>query len=185
MILPRLVRAENFQNKKVSSTITAPSSPIIPSSQQQEPAATVNSMVNPITQAAVQKGVLICADSINKVSNFLVGNNPSGAYLTFAPVDQNQHIFSASSELIDSKNASVYVSSSFTPTPAGGCDAVYDVMQFVPDSCMYFINNIFRLKGNVPVLKKNIMMLNAGADRIYLMPAGNNGCVLIRKQVLQ
>ena len=144
----------------------------------------VSSTVNPITQAAVQGGVLACASRINQVSKFLTANTQSGAFLSVDPNGPDQHIFSASLEIIPSDTPSLYASSSFTPTPNGGCDAVYDTVQFMPGTCEEVARNHFKVNGTLGVLKKNIFMLNAGSVKVFLMSA-DRGCVVIKKEIVQ
>jgi len=140
---------------------------------------------SPITQAAVQYGVLACTSRINQVASFLTANTVNGAFLSFSPAAPDQHIFSASLEIIPPKNPSVYASTSFTPTPNGGCDAVYDTVQYAPGTCADVAAKRFKVTGTPGALKKDILMLNAGGAKFFLMPAGKNGCVVIKKEVVQ
>ena len=145
----------------------------------------VSSTVKPITRAAVQAGVLACTSRVNQISKFLTANTQSAAVLSFAPNEPDQHIFSASLEIIPPGIPSLYASTSFTPTPGGGCDAVYDTVQFMPEACADVVTDRFKVTGTPAVIKKNILILNAGTVRFFLMPAGSKGCIVIKKEVVQ
>jgi hypothetical protein len=140
---------------------------------------------NPITQAAVQAGILTCTSRINQVSNFLTANTINGAFLFIPANAPDQHIFSTSLEVIPSNKNSMYASASFSPMPGGGCDAVYDTVDFMQEECPDVAVKQFKVYGTPGVLKKNIILLNAGNARFYLMPAGRKGCVIIKKEVVQ
>lgn len=159
----------------------------IPSTAEKEkPAgAAVDTSVHPVTQAFIKQGGSVCASRVNQISNFLTANTQTGAYLHFAPDQQDQHIFSESLEVIAGSNPSAFVSSSFAPTPNGGCEAVYDTVQFTQEACADVATKRFNFKGALAVLKKDIIMLNVGTVRFFLIPAGSNGCVVIKKEVIQ
>ncbi len=141
--------------------------------------------VNPITQAAVQGGVLACTSRVNQISRFLTNDTQSGAVLFFAPNGPDQHVFSASLEVIPPNTPSFYASTSFTPTPAGGCDAVYDTVQFIPESCSGVLRDRFKVSGTPGVIKKDVLILNSGSAKFFLMPVSRKGCVVIKKEVVQ
>lgn len=149
-----------------------------------QPAKPSAPAVHPITQAAVKAGVLSCASLINKVIAFLTANSKNGAYLFFPRVQPDQSIFSASLE-VQSQNATpTYASASFAPLTSGRVGAIYDKVEYVPKSCAYVEKNIFKNLKRSGVLKKDIIMLDAGPVKIFLMPAGT-GCVVIKKEVVE
>lgn len=140
--------------------------------------------MNPVTEAAVKAGVLVSASRINQVLTFLTANTKSSAYL-FTPQKQpDQSIFSVSLGMESNNMAEGYASASFAPTTNGLVAAVYDTVQYVPQSCDDVEKTIFKnlkRKGN---LGKDIVILDGGTVTIFLMPAGS-GCVVIRKEVVQ
>ena len=152
---------------------------------QQQPVVAASQAVHPITQAAEQAGVLTCTSRINQISNFLTTGTRTGAVLSFASNGPDQHTFSASLEIIPPSSPSLYASTSFTPTPSGGCDAVYDTVQFLPQSCSSMISDRFKLTETPGVIKRSISIVNAGTVKFFLMPAGANGCVVIKKEVVK
>jgi hypothetical protein len=156
---------------------TAPAQPAIPA-QPKSPT------VNPVTQAAVQAGVLVCASRINQVMTFLTANTRNSAYL-FTPQSQpDQSIFSVSLGIEVEKATAKYASASFAPTTNGQVAAVYDTVEYVAQSCADAETSIFKSlkrKGN---LGKDIVILDGGPVTVFLMPAGS-GCIIIRKEVVR
>lgn len=159
-----------------------------PGSSQQaelsEPAPVIqmqtDSSVNIVTEAAVKLGVLSCVSRINQVATFLTTNNQSGVFI-FKPQSQpDKHIFSTSFELIRKDDSTIYASASFFPNQ----DSVYDTVEYVNKSCEELEKTIFKNLKRVSVMKKNIILLDSGKVKVFLMPAGS-GTVVIKKEVIQ
>jgi hypothetical protein len=156
------------------SNAGAPSGVGAPASQPAGPA------VSTVTQQAVNLGVLSSAGRINQVINFLAGNNQSGAFLFPVYQEPDRHIFSTSLEVSRPDNTTCYASASFFPNQ----DAVYDSVEYVNKSCLEMEKVAFKGLKRIGVLKKNIIVLDGGTLKIFLMPAGS-GCVVIKKEVIQ
>jgi hypothetical protein len=125
-------------------------------------------------------GVLSCVSRINQVASFLTANVKSGVYI-FSPKGQpDKHIFSTSFELLRPDDSTLYASASFCPNQ----DAVYDTVEYVNIGCEKLEKTVFKNLKRVSVLKKNIIMLNGGNVKVFLMPAGS-GTVVIKKEVIQ
>lgn len=164
-----------------ASTKLTPAEPPV---QPTPPASPTSPTVNPVTQAAVQAGVLFCASRINQVLTFLTGNTKSSAYL-FTPQKQpDQSIFSVSLGLEGQNAAGAYASASFAPTTSGQAAAVYDTVQYVAQSAADVEKSVFKNLKRKGTLGKDIIMLDGGAVTVFLMPAGS-GCVVIKKEVVQ
>ena len=145
-----------------------------------QPAQSSVSAVNPITQAAVQAGILSSVKRINQVATFLTANNQSGAYIFSSQNPPDQHIFSTSLELITPDSSILYSTASFFPNQ----DAVYDTVEYVNKGCEELEKTVFKNLKRIGVLKNNIILLDGGAVKVFLMPAGS-GCVVIKKEVVQ
>lgn len=149
-------------------------------------AAAAPPAVNGITQAAVSGGVLSCAGRINQVANFLTGGSQGvGAFLFTSPVDPDQRLASVSLEIpagVD--GGSVYASASFAPNQANGCGATYETIIYWPDKCEEVAAKNLGIMKRVGLLAKNITVLDGGATKIFLLPAGS-GCVSMKKEVVQ
>lgn len=160
-----------------SPQVTAPAPPAIPA----EPASPA---VNPVTQAAVQAGVLACVSRINQVTTFLTADNKSSAFLFVPQRQPDQSIFSVSLGIESEKATTKYASASFAPTTNGQTSAVYDTVEYVSLSSAEVERKTFKdlkRKGN---LGKDIVILDGGPVTIFLMPAGS-GCIVIKKEVAQ
>jgi hypothetical protein len=136
--------------------------------------------VNILTQAAVRLGILSCISRINQVATFLTANNKSGIFIFNPKNKPDQHIFSTSFELIRNDESSIYASASFFPNQ----DAVYDTVEYVNKSCEEIEKGVFANLKRVAVIKKNVIVLDGGAVKVFLMPAGS-GTVVIKKEVMQ
>ena len=156
----------------------------VPQASGNEPGSVIqmqtDSSVNIVTEAAVKLGVLSCVSRINQVATFLTTNNQTGIFI-FKPQSQpDQHIFSTSFELVRSDNSTLYASASFFPNQ----DAVYDTVEYVNKSCEELEKTTFKNLKRVSVMKKNIILLDSGKVKVFLMPAGS-GTVVIKKEVIQ
>ncbi|MBN1972496.1 MAG: hypothetical protein JW787_02560 [Sedimentisphaerales bacterium] len=162
----------NQPNASSTQSPTPESAPVI---QMQ-----ADSSVNIVTEAAVKLGVLSCVSRINQVATFLTANNQTGVFI-FKPQNQpDQHIFSTSFELVRKDNSTLYASASFFPNQ----DAVYDTVEYVNKSCEELEKTTFKNLKRVSVMKKNIILLDGGKVKVFLMPAGS-GTVVIKKEVIQ
>ena len=134
----------------------------------------------PVTEAAVKMGILSCVSRINQVASFLTANVKSGVYI-FSPKNQpDKHIFSTSFELLRPDDTTLYASASFFPNQ----DAVYDTVEYVDIGCEELEKTVFKNLKRVSVLKKNIIFLDGGMVKVFLMPA-SSGTVVIKKEVIQ
>lgn len=139
-----------------------------------------NPSVHAVTQAAVKLGIFSCLKRINQVTTFLTANAKSGVLILPSKDQPDQHIFSASFEILPSDDSIIYASASFFPNN----DAVYDTVQYVDKTCEELEKTAFKDLKRKSVLKKNIILLDGGTVKVFLMPAGN-GCVVIKKEVLR
>jgi hypothetical protein len=166
-------------NQKSTPPANAPAkqgspAPATPQPQQASPS------VNAVTQAAVKMGILSCVDRINQVITFLTTNTQNGVLLFPVQNPPDQHIFSTSLELLTQDDSSIYATASFFPNK----DAVYDTVEYVNKKCDEMEKTTFKNLKRVGVIKKNIVILDGGAVKVFLMPAGT-GCVVIKKEVVQ
>jgi len=157
---------------------TAPAPAPAPAPQNQAPT------VNSVTQAAVKAGVLASAGRINQVMTYLTGTSQSGAFLFLPKTQPDQSIFSASLEIQNPNATPIYASASFAPLPDGRPGAVYDAVQYVQQSCEFVEKNIFKNLKRTGILRRDVIALDGGNVKIFLMPAGS-GCIVIKKEVVQ
>lgn len=157
-----------------------------PASQAQpvSPAKAATPPVNPVTQAAVQSGVLTCVSRINQVMTFLTANTTSHAYLFMPQKQADQSLFSVSLATKSLDGAAKYATASFAPTTSGRAAAVYDSVQYVTEPPEAVEKSVFKDYKRKGVLGKDVIMLDGGPVTVFLMPAGT-GCIVIKKEVVQ
>jgi len=139
-----------------------------------------NPSVSAVTQAAVKLGILSCVSRINQVASFLTANNQTGVFIFNPQKQPDQHIFSTSFELIRKDDSTLYASASFFPNQ----DAVYDTVEYVEKGCEELEKTVFKNLKRVGTVKKNIILLDGGKVKVFLMPAGS-GTVVIKKEIIQ
>ena len=125
-------------------------------------------------------GILSCVDRINQVITFLTTNTQNGVLIFPVQSQPDQHIFSTSLELLMQDDSTIYATASFFPNK----DAVYDTVEYVNKGCDEMEKTAFKNLKRVGVIKKNIVILDGGAVKVFLMPAGT-GCIVIKKEVVQ
>lgn len=143
-------------------------------------------VVNGITQAVVNAGVLTCASRVNQVANFLTtGTQGAGAFLFIPPVNPDQKIVSISMEIPISPGSSAYASASFAPGQANNCGALYETVVYWPTGCDDVAGKNFAAFTRVSTLSKTVVILDGGqTTKVFLQPAGA-GCVSIKKEIIQ
>lgn len=147
------------------------------------PAQVTPPPVSPVTQTAVQAGVLTCASRINQVVTFLTANGKSHAFLFVPPKQPDQSLFSVSIRTEDLAGVRRYASASFAPTP-GGQVAVYDTVEYIAQPPAEVEKNMFKNLKRRGELGKDTVILDGGPVTIFLMPAGS-GSIVIKKEVVQ
>lgn len=139
--------------------------------------------LNPLAQAMKKAGVSSCLDRINQVTNFVAGGHPSGASMFVSPQGANARVSSTSMEILPPQ-AVVYASADFAPYGTNECGAVYETINYWPNSCNDVASRQFAQAQNMGPVKSTILTLSGGPNmRIFLMPAGK-GCVAIKKEVI-
>ena len=182
-VVPGIKPAELIQ---LASTTSQPQEPDRQDTPSEAAAARNNSLpvtnpsVNIVTQTAVKFGVLSCISRINQVASFLTANVSSGIFIFPPQSEPDRHIFSTSFELLRPDDSTIYASASFFPNQ----DAVYDTVEYVNMGPEELEKTVFKDLKRVSVLKKNIILLDGGKVKVFLMPAGN-GAVVIKKEVIR
>ena len=172
--------SDNAQQADISNTASS-SEPV---SSQMESAPVIERQsdpsVNAVTEAAVKLGILSCVSRINQVATFLTANNQSGVFIFKPQLQPDKHIFSTSFELIRSDDSTLYASASFYPNQ----DAVYDTVEYVDADCEELAKTVFKNLKRAGIIKKNIIVLDSGSVKVFLMPAGS-GTIVIKKEILR
>ncbi len=165
----------------VASTIAAP---VATATKQTTAPTSGQSTLNGVTQVAGDAGVSTCLGRIEQVSQFITAKSQS-KFLMFLPTtDANRQMTSASFEVQLSNQQVGYATMTAAPALAG-CDALYETVIYWPDDCDAVAEKNFSQAKLLGVIQKEIKALEAGPTlRIFLMPAGEQGCVSIKKEVI-
>jgi hypothetical protein len=140
---------------------------------------------HPITQAVVASGVLACASRVDQIAKYLSPGVPGNFTLFLPNADRDQYVVSTSIEVGAKDMPPAYASADFAPGMANGCGAVYEIVVFWPEKCSEVATKRFAGLRKGPNLGRSILSLDTGAGaRVFLMPAGNAGCVSIKKELL-
>jgi hypothetical protein len=159
-----------------------PKKPAPAPSKEVQPA---NPDVNPVTQAAVKAGILSCAVRVNQVMNFITPGGQSSAHLFLPGSQHDKSLFSVSLEWKGKDNPTAYASATFAPNQANGCGALYETVIYWNERCETLASRQFGSLKSAGVLAGNISVLDGGAAlKIFLMRAGQ-GCISIKKEMVQ
>ena len=140
---------------------------------------------HPITQAVVSAGVLACASRVDQVAKYLTPGVPGNFTLFLPATERDPYIVSASMEVGAKDMPPAYASADFAPGMANGCGAVYEIVVFWPEKCTDVVTKRFAGLRKGPNLGRSILSLDTGGGaRVFLMPAGNAGCVSVKKELL-
>ena len=154
-----------------------------PSQPTQAPAA--ESGPNAMTRAAVQRGVLNCAARVQQLTQFL-GFGPDAGGLIMAPASPvDQRLFSMQMEAPAGATGNSYVDMTFAPNQANGCGATYQSVSYLAQSCEALAGGPYGQLKKLPPMKQDVTVLDGGpASKVFLMKAGDNGCIVIKKEVV-
>ncbi|MGD0489090.1 MAG: hypothetical protein ABSB94_18120 [Syntrophorhabdales bacterium] len=142
--------------------------------------------VSPVTQMAVNLGVLSCASRINQVVNFLGGSGQeTGAFIFTPPAQPDQSMFSVSMEVPGGGGDTAYATATFAPNQANGCGALYETVAYWPLTCNEVERKYFPGMARLNQVRQNITALGGPSPaRVFLMRAGT-GCVTIKKEIVR
>ncbi len=142
--------------------------------------------VSPVTQTAVNLGVLSCASRINQVVNFLGGSaQAAGAFIFPPPAQPDQSMFSVSMEVPGGGASSAYATATFAPNQANGCGALYETVAYWSLTCDKVAQTYFPGMVRLHEIRQNITVLGGPTPaRVFLMRAGT-GCVTIKKEIVR
>jgi hypothetical protein len=151
-----------------------------------QPPQAANPSINPVTQGAVNAGVLACAGRINDIMNFLGAGSQEMRARIFPPaVDPDRRMTAISLEIRAQNTPTVYVGAAFAPNQANGCGATYEAVAYWSMTCDNVATKQFALLRQSGALGKEITVLDGGpALAVFLMPAGA-GCISIKREVVQ
>lgn len=140
---------------------------------------------NAMTTAAVQRGMLTCAARVQQVTQFLGFGQQAGAFMMPPPAPSDRQLFAMQLETPAGAQGNSFVDASFAPNQANGCGATYTAVSYWPKSCNKVASQQFGQLKALPPLKRDVTVLDGGpATKIFLMRAGDNGCISIKKEIV-
>jgi hypothetical protein len=141
-------------------------------------------------QAALERakhlGVRACAGQVKRLVDFFSTGVEIGTQeFATIPKDQDEDLFSMSMERTTSTALS-FTSVDVAPVLTGQCAFAYQTVSYWPYSCDTAATNVYSGMSVEGVLLRNIRVLKeqqASLVRVYLMPAGKDGCVAIKREI--
>lgn len=141
---------------------------------------------NQIATAMFSSGVRNCATRIDQVSNFLTRGTRTSALLFMPDRDPDNSMVSVSMEVAAEGTPRAYGSSTFSPNTAIGCSAMYESIQYWPESCNAVAAKHFKGAVSNGALGSEIGVFTIGPSaRVFLMRATGSSCVSIKKEVIK
>lgn len=158
-----------------------------PQANQQVPQQQVvmPATMNSVTKILAEKGLKVCAQKVEQVTNYLGAGGTIGAVLFTPAANIDQNVVSISLEIIGADKKSAYATVSFSPNAANGCSVAYDATAFWPKKCDEVTAENYKGKKLGKAVQKNIHTLDLSANsKVFLMPVGQASCLSIKKEVL-
>lgn len=132
-------------------------------------------------------GVVSCGPRVEQIGDFLLQQGEAGAFLFLPESAPDQRQAGVALEIATpGAGPSAYASADFSPEAGGGCGASYQAVSYWPVACAELARTTFAASKSLGMLKRNIQMLELTAlGRVFLMPAGTAGCVVIKRELLR
>ena len=168
-----------------ASTVMAQNSPAPAAGAEAQAQAPSAEGPNGMTRAAVQRGILQCAARVEQVSKF-TGFGPQAGGVLLAPANPaDQRLFAMQMEVPAGASSNSLVDMDFAPNQANGCGAAYQAVSYWAQSCDQVANKQFAQLKRLQPIKRDVAVLDGGpATKVFLMRAGDNGCVSIKKEIV-
>lgn len=155
----------------------------VPAVAQEARVAVRQNVPNAITQAAFGRGAMKCSTRIQQVTNFANAGPDFNAVLTLFPSDPDNGLLSVI-QGVETAQGPVYVSSTYAPNQASGCQAAYDAVSFYKKSCQEVASETFKDLKEGPQQQKSIKVLDGGLFLKVFLLSVDTGCVSIKKEVI-
>ena len=152
-----------------------------------KPSQSLQSAVEPanvLQRAVANAGVKTCQSAVRALGTALTGPENSYAVAlmtnTAAP---DTSAFSASIERAE-PNGTRFVSANFSPTPKGGCDASYEMVDTWAKSCNDVAVQELKYAQRLNIIGRDIQVIPySPTHHVYLIKTAS-GCISISKEVL-
>ena len=158
-------------------TRTAPNEAAVKAPQSDGP--------NAMTTAAVQRGMLSCAARVQQVTQFVGFGPQAGALLMPPPAPADRQLFAMQIEASAGATGNSFVDTTFAPNQANGCGATYTAVSYWTQTCDVVGTQQFAALKRLQPLRRDVAVLDGGpTSKVFLMRAGDSGCISIKKEVV-
>lgn len=152
--------------------------PALPALQAIAPPANV------LERIVTGAGVRTCLNAVRALGPALTGpENAYAAMLMTNPAAPNGSAFTASIERVE-PNGTRFVSAFFAPTPKGGCDVSYDMVDVWRKSCQDVAVQDLKYTQPLNVVGLNVSIIPYSATHHVYLIRTPGGCVSISKEML-
>ena len=170
-----LLAAQGVLAAKPANPATAPPPSTAPGSKTS----------NDIVQAAANAGIKTCLPRIEQITNSLLAGAQSGAFLLAVSPQPDQQLSSTTMEVQLPSGVTSFVSITSAPDAAGGCANTYETVSHWVNSCSEVAQKAYPKLKAAASSWEHIAVLEGGPTlRIYLLPAGEQGCISIKREVI-
>ncbi len=143
------------------------------------------SSLNALARQMAERGIRRCAGRVDQVTGFLGFGTGAKALVMLPSGEPDRRLIPLSMEAADEQVGTTYISATFAPNQANGCGATYDAVAYWPRDCERVGREAFAELEPMGRLRESVAVLDGGKHmKVYLMPAGQ-GCVSIKKEVIQ
>jgi len=141
---------------------------------------------NQIATVMFAAGVRNCATRVDQIGNFLTKGTQASALVFLPEREPDNSMVSVSLEVQPEGTPRAYGSATFSPNTAIGCSAMYESVQYWPESCNAVAAKHFKGAVSSGSIGGEIGMLTIGpAARVFLMRTTGSSCVSIKKEVIR
>ncbi|SFZ83317.1 hypothetical protein SAMN02983003_1577 [Devosia enhydra] len=140
--------------------------------------------MTPLGQAAAQRGVRTCLANVDAFARDLGDRYDIGVYIFNKLEQADRNLFSLSLELSPSPSGDAfYMSASFAPAVDGQCHVMLESTIIWRSSCAAVGLAYPGFQPGNPLLRDIQSFATTGAERLFLMPSGPDGCISIEKNL--
>jgi hypothetical protein len=136
---------------------------------------------NIVVKQARAAGVKHCLPAIEKISNFLIEDENTGAQSNWNSEQPDTHPFSTLIER-NYDDGTVVINLNVTPVTTGQCYVEYEKIIQFEGSCLA-ASHKFKGAEYIGELNREVSALQQDAVNIFLIPSGSN-CIAVLKEIL-
>lgn len=140
---------------------------------------------NAMAATAFQRGMLSCAARVQQVTQFVGFGPQAGGMLMAPPAPVDRNLFSMQIEASAGAQGNSFIDTSFAPNQGNGCGATYTAVSYWSQTCDVVGNQQFAQLKRLQPIQRDVAVLDGGpATKVFLMRAGDSGCISIKKEIV-